>query len=317
LNSTLQPFSQRDPDEINLLEYVYALVKNKWWALGAALFGLAIGYGAAIIKGPQWVAEVIIAPKETDSQKTPNFSALGAFGGIVASQLNVGGNASLEKIDLILASREFNARFVEKYNLLPLIYRYQWPKIYKNIWDSAQQKWKPGFIPPRSLSAGGMVKGTFFKKVTNKNNTMLITIKSKDSTLSITLAEKYVLFLNEYIKTTVQDDARENVTYLERQLNGVADPLLREKIQALIANEIEKQMVVSKEAFKIIDPVYLSKTFKEKKVYPLVFGFGFFFLVCLMVVFMQVFSSTEKTEEDKLLWKKIKKEIFLLWKSKK
>jgi hypothetical protein len=28
------------------------------------------------------------------------------------------------------------------------------------------------------------------------------------------------------------------------------------------ANEIEKKMVVSKEAFRVVDPMYLSKTFK-------------------------------------------------------
>jgi uncharacterized protein involved in exopolysaccharide biosynthesis len=311
-NSRPSPVSCRDPEEINLLEYVYALVKNKWWILGAALLGLVLGYGAAYKKGPRWVAEVLIAPKETDSQKAPSLSGLGAFGGLVATQLNIGGNTSLDKIDLILDSREFSARLVEKYDLLPLIYRYQWPKVFKTIWDSTQQKWKPGFIPPQPLSAGGMVKGTFLKKVTNKNNTMLIKIQSKNDTLSITLAEKYVSFLNEYIKAKVQDDAKENVAYLERQINGIADPLLREKIQVLIASEIEKQMVVSKEAFRIVDPVFLSKTFKEKGLYPKVFAAGLFFTTCLIIVLIEAFSSAEKSEEDKQLFKKIKKEIFFV-----
>jgi hypothetical protein len=70
-------------------------------------------------------------------------------------------------------------------------------------------------------------------------------------------------------------------------------------------------MVVSKEAFKIVDPVYLSKIFKEKRLYPLVFGFGLFFMVCLVLVFIQAFSSADKTEEDKQLLEKIKREMFL------
>jgi hypothetical protein len=304
------PLQPRDPDEINLLEYIYALLKNKWWVLGATLFGLLLGYGMATIKGPQWVAEVIIGPKEAESQKSPNFSAFGAFSGIVASQLNMGGNASLDKIDLILESREFSARLLEKYDLLPLIYRYQWPKVYKEIWDSAQQKWKQSFLPPPLLSAGSMMKGTFLKKAT-KGNTMSIKIQSKDSTLSYTLAEKYVVFLNEYIKSNVQSEAHENVAYLEKQLDGIPDPLLREKIQALIANEIEKQMVVSKEAFRIVDPLFLSKTFQEKRKYPLLFGAGFFFFGCFFIVIIQAFSSAQKTEGDRLLLEKIKKEMVI------
>jgi len=314
--STLQPMnpstapSPRDPDEINLLEYIYVLVKNKWWIVGFTVLGLMLGYVAAKNKGPTWVAEVMIAPHETESQKTPSFAGLGALGGIVASQLNIGGNASLDKIDLILDSREFGAKLIDRYSLLPTIYKYQWPKTYHKSWDSLQNTWKADFIQPKPLEMGSFIKSKI-KKTTNKNNTMTLDIKSRDSTFSINLANNYIEYLNEYIKSNVQTDARENVSYLEKQLNGISDPLLREKIQGLIANEIEKEMVVSKEAFRIVDPVYLSKTFKEKKLYPLVFGFGMFFMVCLLFVFVQAFSSAEKTEEDRQLLDKIKSEMFL------
>jgi LPS O-antigen subunit length determinant protein (WzzB/FepE family) len=300
----------RDPDEINLLEYFYAIVHRKWLISGLTLFGLILGLVAAIIKGPTWDAEVLIAPKESDTQKAPSFAGLGALGGLVASQLNLGGNASLDKIDLITDSREFNAQLVEKDSLLPAIYENKYRKVYKNFWDTTQNKWKPEFEQPKFLDMGDMVKG-YLKKTTNKNNTMTLRIRSKDSTFTINLANKYVAFLNDYIKTNVQSDAKENVDYLEKQLDGIADPLLREKLQSLIADEIEKEMVVSKEAFRVVDPVYMAKTFKEKKLFPLVFGFGMFFLCCLFVVFVQAFSSAEKTAEDKMLLEKIRKELFL------
>jgi hypothetical protein len=309
------PSPSDNPDEINLLEYLYALVHWKWLIVIMTLIGFGLGNVAALKKGPKWFAEVLIAPKETESQKTPSISGLGALGGMVASQINFGGNANLDKIDLVLNNREFNYKLVEKYNLLPLIYRGEWPKTYKGLWDSTKQQWKPGFVPPPPLSIGGMVKGLFLKKTVNKNNTMLITIKSKDSTLSITLAEKYVQFLDEYIKASVQSDAKENVSYLEKQLNGIADPLLREKIQSLIASEIEKQMVVSKEAFRIVDPVFLYKGFKEKGQYPKLFGGGMFAVACVFIILMQAFASGKKTEEDKRLLFKMKKELipFVKW----
>jgi uncharacterized protein involved in exopolysaccharide biosynthesis len=309
--SNLQPSNPstlRDPDEINLLEYAYVLVKNKWWIIGLTVLGLVLGYVAAIIKGPTWVAEVMIAPHETESQKTPSFAGLGALGGLVASQLNFGGNASLDKIDLILDSREFGAKLIDHYSLLSTIYKYQWPKVYKKSWDFSQNTWKADFIQPKPLEMGSFIKSKI-KKTTNKNNTMTLLIKSRDSTFSINLANNYIEYLNEYIKSNVQTEARENVSYLEKQLVAISDPLLREKIQGLIANEIEKEMVVSKEAFRIVDPVYLSKTFKEKKLYPLVFGFGLFFMVCLVIVFVQVFSFSQKTEEDKILIDKIMYEV--------
>ncbi|MBN1308635.1 MAG: hypothetical protein JXA18_11995, partial [Chitinispirillaceae bacterium] len=186
-----------DPDEINLLEYLYALVKNKWLIIGVTLFGLIGGYVAALVKGPTWSAEAVIAPKEDETKKTPNLSSFGAFGGLVASQLNIGGNASLEKIEMILDSRDFSARFIEKYNLLPSLYRYQWPKIYAEEWDSAGGKWKSTFKKPEPLGMGDFFKGTFVKKKLNDNNTMTLEIRSRDSTLSLQLAGTIVEFLDE------------------------------------------------------------------------------------------------------------------------
>lgn len=308
--------SPHDPDEINLLEYIYALVKNKWWIIGLTAAGLVGGYIAAKMKGPTWVAEVVIAPKETETQKTPNLSSFGAFGGIVASQLNIGGNASLDKIELLLDSRDFNARLIEKFKLLPTIYRVEWPKQYEKQWDSTAGTWKKSFLKPELLGMGAFLKGKYLKKTTNSNNTMKLEVRTKDSTLSLSLAQKYVSFLDEDIKTSVRNDAKENVDFLEKQLLAISDPLLREKLQGLIADEIEKTMVVSKEAFRVVDPVFLSRTFKEKKLYPLVFGAGVFFLLVVLIVFLHAFSSSEKTEEDRRLMERIQREIFPWGKSR-
>jgi hypothetical protein len=304
---TVQIRHETDPDEINLLEYIYALVKNKWLIIGATVLGLVGGYVAAKVKGPTWVAEVVIAPKEAETQKTPNLSSLGAFGGLVASQLSMGGNASLDKIEVLLGSRDFNARLIEKYNLLPDLYRYQWPKVFANEWDSTANDWKKSFRMPEPLGMGSILKSKFIKLMT-------IEISSRDSAWSFNLAKQYLVFLNDDIKSTVQRNAKENVDYLEHQLINIGDPLLREKIQALIADEIEKTMVVSKEAFRVVDPVFLQEKFKEKKLYPMVFGAGLFFMVVLLVVFGHAFSTAQKTEEDRLLIAKIMKSLFVFGK---
>ena len=138
---------------------------------------------------------------------------------------------------------------------------------------------------------------------------MVLRIQSKDSTFSRILATAYIDYLNEFIKTNTQAEARENVMYLDSQLVRIIDPLLREKIQGLIANEIEKEMVVSKEAFKVIDPVFRYSTFKEKKMYPLAYGAGLFFLTIIVVFVVFVFTSAKKTGEDLELVAKLKKEI--------
>jgi len=309
---TLSSAQSSPADEINLLEYIYVLVKHKKIIACLTLLGFVLGFIAALIKGPTWVAEALIAPKEAESQKTSSLTGLGMLGGFMASQLNLSGNASLDKMDLILDSRDFGAKLIEKYSLLPLICQYQWPGSYKKNWDPVRKTWKPTFEIPQPLGVGGFLKKKFLKKTKDiRSNTILLEIQSRDSAFTVNLATMYVGYLNEYIKTTVQYEAKENVTYLDTQLVGIADPLLREKILGLIANEIEKEMVVSKSAFRIVDPVYLYKKFKTKKIYPLVFGFGLFFLSCMAVVFVHALASSEKSEVDRRLIEKIMREMFL------
>jgi flagellar basal body-associated protein FliL len=304
-------------DEINLLELVYILVKRKKIIIVFTLLGLILGFLAALIKGPTFISEVIIAPKENESQKTPSVAGFGALSGLVAGQLTgMFGTLSIEKIDLVLDSREFNAKLIEEYNLLNRIYKYEWPKVYKKYWDEKEGKWKDNFKKPKLMDIGNFIKSKYLKKTVNKNNTLTFKIQMRDSTFSEELANIYLKYLNEYIKTNVQNEAKENVAYLEKQLVGVSDPLLREKILGLIANEIEKQMLVSKDAFKIIDPVYRYTSYKEKKLYPVIFCVSLFLISCIFVIFSYYFFESEKTQEDKELLDKIKHELCILPKRK-
>jgi LPS O-antigen subunit length determinant protein (WzzB/FepE family) len=296
-----------DPDEINLLEYIYALVKHKWWIIGFTLLGAALGTAVPHIKKPKFVTEVQIAPRETDQQKTPNLSGLGALGGLVASQINLGGNASLDKIEQILGTRKFNADLYANYDLLPLIYKNEYPKMYKTKYDSVAKKWNPPFTAPSPLSMGGLLKSKL--KQETKNNVMTLKVTTKDSLFSATVLSCYLQYLNQYIKAAVENDAKENVAYLENRMISIPDPFVREKVQQMIATEIEKSMLVSKEAFRVVDLPYSYIDAKNPRLYQMVLAAGFFFLAVLGIVFGHAFSSADKTEEDRLLIAGIKREL--------
>lgn len=306
-NTSSQEIS--NPDEINLLEYVHVLVKYKAFILGFTFLGLIGGYIAAVVKGPIYVAEAVIEAKEAENQSSaPNLSSLGAFGGLVASQFNLSGNPGLDRIALILESRKFNAELIEKYDLLPEIYAQKWPDVYEKHYDTLDAKWSQEFVKPVLLGVGNTLKESFLKKDISKK-TMSLRVESGDSLFSHTVLEHYLEYLNSYIQATVKTEAKDNVAYLEGQLLAVSDPLLREKLQGMIAVEMEKMMLVSKEAFKILDPPYCFKQFREKKLYPLVFAAGLFFMTALAVVFFHTLLSGQKTAEDKNYLALIKRDL--------
>jgi LPS O-antigen subunit length determinant protein (WzzB/FepE family) len=309
-NSAFFP-AMSDSDEINILEYVYVLVKNKWWILGFAFLGLVSGYLVAIIKGPVFKAEAVIAAKENENKSAPNLSGLGAFGGLVASQLNIGGNPGLDKIDLILGSRKFNAELVEKYGLLPQVMKNLYPKVYKTWYDTLKNEWKEDFKKPNILAIGAAVSSSILKKELNNNNTMTIVVNSKDSTFADTLLIKCLQYLNIYIKDMVLREARENVSYLDKQLEIVADPLLREKLQGLIANEMEKEMLVSKEAFRVVDPPIRVIEYRIKKILPIIFFMAGGFIALLVVIVSHSISNCVKLPHDRYYLKMIKKNLLI------
>ncbi|MBN1983888.1 MAG: hypothetical protein JW795_20315 [Chitinivibrionales bacterium] len=292
-----------DPDEINLLEYVYALLRSKWFILIITVIGYGTGTFLAIKKGPVYIADAVIAPRETDNQTTPNISGLGIFGGMVASQLNMSGSASLDKISLILESRTFHAEIVEKKNLIPIIF--------KDNWDSTKNSWKAEFIPPKSIISGGIVK-SMLKTEIKKNGVMELKVTAKDSLASFLILNAYLDYLDTYIRSNVQKDAKENKDYLESQLITIIDPLVRTKLQELIAKEVEKMMVVSKQAFRVLDTVMVQKSFKEKRLFPLIGAGAAFFLITIIVVLIHAFRSSPKSETDQLLITRIKSELWRL-----
>ncbi len=278
---------KRYSDEINMLEYVRVVLKRKVLIVGLTFFGLIGGFTAALVKGPTFVAEAVIAAKEQEGQAAAsNLSALGAIGGLVASQFNMVGSPGLDKIDIILNSRKFNAEMIEKYDLLPAIYAQLRPDLYKKHYDTISNSWDEQFPEPKILGVGKKLKEEFLQKETHKNKTMTLRVESGDSLFSETLLAKYLEYLNYYIQTSVRSEAKGNVVYLENQLLSISDPLLREKLQGMIALEVEKVMLVSKEAFMIIDPQYCSKQHKEKKLYPVVFSFALFFMSATFIIFL-------------------------------
>jgi hypothetical protein len=304
-------------DEINLLELLYVLVRYKTVIIVFTVLGLAGGYFAAKLKGPTYTAGALLAAKEADGARSNNLSsALGALGGL-AGGLNMMGNPGLEKLELYLGSREFNAELIEKYGLLTDMFKFApkrgTSKVYEQYYDTLNGKWLEGenFTLPTPLQMTGFLTSAYFKnEVDAKKATLTVSVRSRDSTFSLRVLSGCIEHLDYYIKRDVQNDAKNNVDYLESQLFTIADPLLREKIQGMIASEIEKAMVVSREAFKVIDKPFCQKGFREKRLYPAAGALGMFLTVSALVIFFhQIFGAGNTNPESKRWVDMIKKQM--------
>jgi len=290
-------------DEINLLELFYVFVKFKTIIIIFCGIGFIGGFIAARVKGPTHTSQAVLMARESD-RPTPNLGAFGAFGGLAG--LNIAGNPGLERIQLILNSREFNSRFIEKYDLTTGIYAYannKWlRKTYRNFYDTTSGKWDENIILYRPEQLSGVLSSTLFKKNITKEGTLELQVRSSDSLFSYTTLAACLEFLNHHIQTSVQTEAKENVDFLEKQLFTISDPLLREKLQEKIAAEIEKAMIVSKEAFRVLDRPFCSKQHKEKKMYPIAGAFAMFFASSGLLIFFHYIFGAGNTNSENRRW---------------
>jgi len=314
-NAQPQPTAQptAPEDEINLLEIAYIIVKYKLIIIICTIIGLVGGYLVARAVGPSYYANATLMAKESDKQM-PNLGALGALSGFAAAQLNLAGNPGLEKIEIHLDSRQFKAELIERYGLLDDIYKYGAPRVYKRYYDTLNGVWKEdtNFRKPEPITTAEFFSKKFFQReIDTKRGLLTVSVKSRDSLFTSKVIDGCLEHLNQYIQTSVQKDAKDNVDFLEKQLVTIADPLLREKLQGMIALEIEKAMIISKEAFKVIDKPLCVKRYKERLMFPLAGAAGMFAVSVAGVMFLYyVFGLGNVNGESKRFVELIRKEIF-------
>jgi uncharacterized protein involved in exopolysaccharide biosynthesis len=90
-----------------------------------------------------------------------------------------------------------------------------------------------------------------------KENTITITAEFNDPEMAAKIIEYFLVTLTDHMSSEAKRVAATNKQYLEAELGKTADPLLKQKIYELIAQQLETSMTAEvKEnfAFKVIDP---------------------------------------------------------------
>jgi hypothetical protein len=239
----------KQQDEIDfILLFLILWRRKKWiasWTLAFALAGLLY----AILASPVYFAQATISLKDVskggDASKI--FSQIGGVGGMVASQLGMG-SPTLDKTEIILKGQELAERVVINHNLMPILFPTEW--------DSERGQWKDK--DPRkqpSVRIGAMVLKDVHLVVTPelKRDVIRVGVNFRESVLAKRIVDFYLTELNNKIRDEVIKDAEANRVYLERQLAGALDPYLREKIQNMIAYEIERAMLASSRSIDILE----------------------------------------------------------------
>ncbi|MBI1911097.1 MAG: hypothetical protein HYS21_03770 [Deltaproteobacteria bacterium] len=275
--------------EINLADYWKVVWKRKilimlvsvFVSLGTVVYSLRIE--------DVYQSSAVITPANRKMDGNSGFSTfaqqLGGFSGI-----SLPASASISELLNLLKSNVLRERAIKRNDLLPLFF--------PERWDQEKKEWKKAnegagrstsyfigsafaMIKPHNgkkvqAAAGqgpttwdGLRKLNSILIISNdiKDNTITITARHEDPEVAARIVDCMLATLMEHMSSESKRIAGVNKNYLENQLGRTVDPIIRQKIYNLIAQQIETSMMAEMKesfAFTIIDPPISA----DRKIFP-------------------------------------------------
>lgn len=269
------PDTSVEEDESNLLDLLIVILRHKKLIV---LVVFLAGILAVLYTWSQpniYRSECTIAPTGQPS-RAGRLAALGGLSGMVAQEAGVyGGASSLEKLEVVLKSRELTNTVVQQHNLIPILF--------KKSWDSENKRWKLK-KPPTLQNAYASIQKIMNSKSDIKKNIMELTVEHSDPRMAQAILIYYVEGLSEYLRKEVLDDTEAKQVQLYTQLAKTADPMLKTRLYDVIADEIEKETLARVQryyGFSVLDPPFApERKFKPKRA-----------MICLLSVVVAFFGA--------------------------
>jgi uncharacterized protein involved in exopolysaccharide biosynthesis len=205
------------------------------------LTAAVIGVGYSLVATPVYSTRAVIYPKEVSvSPDKPS------MGGIGAALNPLAGTSHLNRVDLVLNSRELARKVILANDLLPVLL--------PEIWDEDKRAWTERVDSGAFLyGATGRLQRMLSTKPDVYKMTIEVRVNAPTAEFSYRLLNAYLEALNEKTKENVIRGAEANREFLETQMSLTVDPQTREKIQELILREVETSMLLSANAFDLLE----------------------------------------------------------------
>jgi uncharacterized protein involved in exopolysaccharide biosynthesis len=218
------------------------------------LLAVALAVFVAFTSTPKYRAQLVLS--QVSEQGTTGISSLAQQVSALAG-INLGMQVSGGDKQAWLAMLSSNAmvrKFIEEQSSLQEIF---WER-----WDSTQGTWRSSLLgdtaPPSVAEAVRYIKGRVLK-VDPDTRTGLVTVSVdwKDPATAARWANAFVEMTNEVIRTTVIDESRRSIEFLEAELEKTNVLERRQIIYRLIESRTSEIMMANSRpqyAFWIVDP---------------------------------------------------------------
>lgn len=240
------PPARERATEIDLVDYLDIFRRRALLLTVMALLGGAAAFALSYLPGDRYQARAVIAPVREGASPSGLSVLVQQLEAVPGMSLSSPSSAS--EILALLNSNMLRKKAIDEHALLPVLFR--------DRWDAAANRWAGGPAPTAhdGLRAADMALSI---RHSPKDNTITMTFESADADDAARFLERLLAALNAHLSGEARRLADSNRRYLEGQLMKTSDPLIRQNVYALIAQQIESSMmagVMENFAFKVIDP---------------------------------------------------------------
>jgi uncharacterized protein involved in exopolysaccharide biosynthesis len=213
----------------------------------------------------------------------------------MAEGLGLGGGGSLEKLEVVLKSRNLTNRVIKKYKLMPVIF--------SDDWNEKKKKWNTD-EPPTLQDGWKEMQDSLTIRLDIKKNTIKMGFDHKDPETAKKVADYYLTELSEVLREEVIQDATQNMRFFRKQLEKTIDSLLKEKIYAMLAKEIEKETFARAQkyySFLILDPPIVpdpDKKIRPKRALICILSVIVAFFLAVFLAFIKEYAHRLKSEDQ-------------------
>lgn len=242
---------QIDVDQVTLKDLVQ-LLRARGLLVACCSLAFGIVAGAAAFTAPKlYQATVVLSPIAAATPSGMGSSITSQLGGLAAlAGISVADSSKSESVAM-LQSEALTERYIERNELLPIIYR--------DDWDAETRTWKkkPADVPTLWKANQYFKKSIRTVATDNKTGIITLMITWKDPRIAATWANGLVEMTNEYLRNKAIQESEQNIAYLTNEAAKTNIVEARQAIYTILQGEINKAMLArgSKEyAFRIIDP---------------------------------------------------------------
>lgn len=242
------PGSRQRRDEVNILFYLSLLRRRALLIFLLSIAGVALAVAWSYLLEDRYIAKAVISPVKEGGGASSGVAVLVQQIESVPG-ISLSSASSSSEILALLNSNMLRKKTIERFDLLPVLF--------PDRWDAAEKNWADAKTRPSVHGGLRVIEKIITVKHSTRDNTITITVELASARDAAMLIENMLEVLNTHLSSEAKRIAESNRRYLEGQLNNTADPLIRQNIYALIAQQIESAMmagVMENFAFKVIDP---------------------------------------------------------------